>query len=320
VLSYHGSWTITVVRKISYWPQRLVVGGAVSGVIPVEVGRSVVVDAPYWTLTFEHDDGSGWRTNQRVLPGPLRDDGARASQTIASKDRYWAGDADPNDVVVRLERAGGDFAVIGQPFAADRDSLAPVGDGAFVQSDELQLLGVTIRNTSHQAFDHGSALDISAAGRSALAEHGLVVVDDWSPAVLSHTRQEVFDQAVGLPPLAVGDEATVYFQVDTSGARPGTPDVEFMLVDAAYGTPAGPAQHSAGPVVVSTCQSPAVAEQGSGVSGADLIRSPGSWTPPRVASVAAPIPAEVTESRPAGAKPATQPKPTGRRPDLPDER
>jgi hypothetical protein len=54
-------------------------------------------------------------------------------------------------------------------------------------------------------------------------------VRPFTAADLRATRQETFGRAVALPPLEPGDQATAYFPVDNSLARPGQTQVEFLL-------------------------------------------------------------------------------------------
>ncbi|MBB5158780.1 hypothetical protein BJ970_006379 [Saccharopolyspora phatthalungensis] len=46
-----------------------------------------------------------------------------------------------------------------------------------------------------------------------LAGCGVLVQDEWRPAVLPATGHEVFEGAVSLPPLEVGETATVWYTV-----------------------------------------------------------------------------------------------------------
>ena len=39
-VTYRGRWQLTVVRKLSDWPQRIAITGSVSGTVAGEVGMS----------------------------------------------------------------------------------------------------------------------------------------------------------------------------------------------------------------------------------------------------------------------------------------
>jgi hypothetical protein len=91
-----------------------------------------------------------------------------------------------------------------------------------------RFMAVRVRNTSYKPYGYGARLAVSDAGRRALAGHG-ILVEDWTPATVRATGQEVFGSAVGVPPLGVGQHAIAYFPVDTSRSRAGTADIEFVL-------------------------------------------------------------------------------------------
>jgi hypothetical protein len=232
MLTYRGCWRITVVGKLSDWPQRIVITGSVRGVIDGRVGTSVVVAGDRWRLAIEHNDGSGWRANQSVDRRPAQRGPDRVIEMVRTKDRYWKGDADPNDLTLRMENfggdinVGGDIEVVGQ-YAVDA-SLRPLADGALA-GENARYLAVDIRNSGHRAFGYDAVLDISDTGRDALAEYGVLAQETWSSAALRATGQEVDGRGVALPPLEVGACATVYFPVDAAASRAGAPGVEFFL-------------------------------------------------------------------------------------------
>lgn len=226
-LTYRGSWRISVVHKMSDWPQRIVISGSINGVIPGQVGVSVLVAGDCWQLAVEHHRGDEWRANRHVAPGLLKHKGGRAAQVITSKDQYWPGDSAPNDLVLRMDNVGAPFEVVGQHAVDAR--LRPLPGGALA-GRAAEYLAVEVRNTGYQAFDFDTVLDISDAGRGALAEHGVLVQEGWSSTALRATGQEAFGRAVALPPVEVGERATAYFPIDASLSRAGTPEVEFVLL------------------------------------------------------------------------------------------
>jgi hypothetical protein len=238
VIGYNGRWRITVIGKQSDWDQRVVIAGAASGsgVIAGVVGASGEVEGDNWTLTIEHDDGSGWQENEGLLPDPMLEIGAEMSQTIRSKDHYTAGDAEPNDLVIRVDKIGPMFELPARPYAVDADSLLMLADGVFVGLTGPQYMGVEVRNTWGETFEDELLFDISDLGRATLASFGIAVNDTWSQAALLTTQQTLSGRAIRLPPLAVGESTTVYFQVDAAGARRGKPEVEFILLNVG-GTP-----------------------------------------------------------------------------------
>lgn len=224
-IGMHGTWRVTVVRKNSDWPQRVVITGSVHDAIPGMVGASETVSGGDWHLTVEHDLGGGWRQSEFVQAGPVSERDGRATRTVASKDHYWPGDGDPNDLVLRLEHVGARFEVAGTPQLVD--DFGP-GDARY--------LAVTVRNTGYRAFDYDTVLDVTDRGRDALARQGLVVAESWTPEALRATGQEAFGRGAGVRPLEAGAEGVVYFPVrlDTVPSAEAE-DVEFLLISAGGG-------------------------------------------------------------------------------------
>lgn len=220
----HGSWRVTVVRKDSYWAQRVVVTGAANGVVPGVVGASETMSGDHWSLAVEHDPGGGWRASEYVHADPVKDRDGRASRIVASKDHYWPGDSHPDDLVLLLDHVGGTFEVTGMPRL--------VGDGLRDDAEGTRFLAVTVRNSGYRAFGYETVLDVTDAGRDALARKGVVVEEDWEPEALRKTGQEAYGRAVGVPPLDPGDQGVVYFPVRAGAGLPDGVDVEFVLVGA----------------------------------------------------------------------------------------
>jgi hypothetical protein len=233
MVTYRGRWRITVTGKQSGWPQRVVVSGATTGagVVPGVLGASQLVDGESWSLTIEHDDGSGWRENEGIFPDPLQEIGAEMRQVVRSKDHFTPGDTDPNDLVIQVDKVGPMFELPVRPYAVDAESLLMLADGVFVGINGRQYMGVEIENSWGEAFEDELLFDVSDLGRATLASFGIVVLDAWTPESLRATQQTISGRAVRIPPIAVGERTTVYFQVDASGARRGKPEVEFVLMN-----------------------------------------------------------------------------------------
>ena len=227
-LTYHGSWHLSVLRKISDWPQRVVIDGSTNMVILATPGVSQNIAGDKWQLRIEHYVGGLWRPNKMTVPGPLITGSRLTRHRVMSKDHYWPGDATPNDLVVELRPAGTGVMVV--RWGTVRKDLTPCDGG--LRGPEPRYLAVDIRNTGHQPFDYDAVLDISPAGRNALAEHGVQVLDTWSDQDLIRVRQEVFDGAVSIPPIRTGEQATAHFLIDASKSRAGHPEVEFQLSNA----------------------------------------------------------------------------------------
>jgi hypothetical protein len=217
----HGSWRVTVVRKDSCWPQRVVVTGAADAVLPGVVGASETMSGDQWSLAVEHDPGGGWRASEYVHADPVKDRGGRASRIVASKDHYWPGDSHPDDLVLLLAHVGGTFEVSGV--------LRLVGDGLREDAGSARFMAVTVRNSGYRAFGYETVLDVTDAGRDALAREGVVVEEAWEPQALRRTGQEAYGRAVGVPPLDPGDQGVVYFPVRAGSRMPVGVEVEFAL-------------------------------------------------------------------------------------------
>ncbi|WP_190823603.1 COG1361 family protein [Saccharopolyspora pogona] len=229
--TYRGSWRLRVIGNDAMYPQRVVIDGSVADVIPGKVGQEKLISGKEWHLRLEYHDGSRWKRSTKVLPQQVRRNGNQAAQIIVSKDTFKF-DSAPNDLVLSLEKVAespNEQFSIENLFASDSINLTKLGGDALNRAHGEHLLGVEIKNTGVEEFSYDALLEFSSQGRARLAEHEVLVQDEWSPAVLRSTGQEVFDGAVSVPPLDVGETTTVYFQVDSTLARPGDPSIEFEL-------------------------------------------------------------------------------------------
>ena len=238
LLTYRGRWRVTVTGKDSGWDQRVVISGASSGAAAMAgvIGSSQDVDGDSWTLTIEHNPGTGWVENEAVVADAMQEIGADMRQVVRSKDHFTPGDDDPNDLVIRLDKIGPMFELPLRPYAVDADSLLMLADGVFIGLSGEQYMGVEVRNTWGEAFEDELLFDISDLGRATLATFGISVDDTWTQGALAATDQTVTGRSIRLPQLEIGQSTTVYFQVDAGAARRGKPDVEFVLLNTA-GTP-----------------------------------------------------------------------------------
>ena len=223
-IALDGKWQVHVVGKESCWPQRVVIRGSANLVIPGVVGQSATVSGKRSYLTIEHQPDGQWRPNAMVRGLPARVQAGRTTMTVVTKDHYWEGDADPDDLVlelVQLTGAGG-FGVVG--LGGTDESLHVVGLG----SPAVRYLAAEIQNQGGEPFGYDTVLGISSAGSLALSGRG-ISLRDWDQAARRATDQETAGGGVIVPPLRPGERATVYFPVDSSGARPGPVEVELEL-------------------------------------------------------------------------------------------
>ena len=102
--SFVGDWRIVVTQHDASWSQRVVVKNTAAGqqILAGTVGLHLNVQGngtSPWQLTIEHNDGSGWSSNDlRVDPRQIS--GASITQMVRSDDSPTTGDRDYNDLVV----------------------------------------------------------------------------------------------------------------------------------------------------------------------------------------------------------------------------
>ncbi len=125
-VSMRGAWRIRVVSKESLFAQRIVFSGDVQKMLNLDVGTSASASGRRWALRFEHDRGDGvWRPNVSVEAGAIVRHGNELQRLIATKDVFWSGDREHDDLKVLLTRpapAGSPAeAAGGSPFAVDVD-------------------------------------------------------------------------------------------------------------------------------------------------------------------------------------------------------
>lgn len=228
-VTMEGRWRVRVVGNDADFPQRIVITGSTSLIMPGVVGKSFEASGKRWTLGIEHQPfGTGaWHPNAFTNSQQLTGDNGQPVTILRSKDVHWPGDDNPDDLVLRLERLDGPpvFHIVDSPSAVD-DDLRPVLSG--FSDARARYLAVGVANAGHEPFTYDAAVDISATGRAALARQGVEVLA-WTAYSERATRQEVFGNAVSVPPLSPGQRVTVYFPVDGSSARGGRADVEFEL-------------------------------------------------------------------------------------------
>ena len=215
MVTYQGRWSVTVIGKDSAWDQRVAITGASNGVtvIPGIVGTSQIVDGGTWSLTIEHNDGSGWKDNAAVTPDPMQEIGAAMQQVVRSKDEFRPGDSDPNDLVIQVSKVGPMFALPVRPYAVDAETLLMLSDGVFLGLSGLQYMGVDVVNTWGETFADELLFDISDLGRATLASFGIVVNDSME---FGQPRRHATD--VGR---TGGSSATSRHRATNNGVFPG---------------------------------------------------------------------------------------------------
>ena len=216
--TYRGAWRLRVIGSEAMCPQRVLIDGAAEHVIPGQVDQAQVITGKQWRLRAEYHDGSGWRRSAQLTQETEHGADGSAVHVILIKHKF-AIDHVVDDLVLRLER------VVGPPVTV----AGATGPGSVVTRAGHKMLAVTVTNTGEQDVGGELTLEISAAGRRVLAEHGVEVRDEWSDAVLRETRQVIIEGAVAVPPLGVGNSVTMCFPVACHEVRGGSPEVEFEL-------------------------------------------------------------------------------------------
>jgi hypothetical protein len=224
---------VTAQSREAAWSQRVVISGSsdADGAYELVVGAAVEVDGDAWGLQIQHDDGSGW-ADSLMRTQPLVEQGARLSQVVESEDVVVGGDEDYNDYVLLLDKTGPVFDVRYRPAALSLTSLEMYPDGVFVGLNGIQLMAVEIRNTWGRSFHADTVVAISALGRQVLRSSGVEILDAWTADELDATGQVLAGGGLTVGALDIGESRTVYFKVDATPARAGTPPVQFHLYQA----------------------------------------------------------------------------------------
>jgi hypothetical protein len=100
IISMQGNWTVAVKSKNASFPQRFVVQGALfgNGVHNGTPGNSVFVFGKQWSISIQHDPGTGWQSSDSKITFPQKISG-NYEFDIQSNDS-GAGDQDFNDLIL----------------------------------------------------------------------------------------------------------------------------------------------------------------------------------------------------------------------------
>jgi len=231
MVSFNGRWRITVTEKEAGYDQQVVieyadVGGGTHAGIP---GNTFVVDGDSWELRIEHNDGNGW-SDSLLQPGSVMESGAELTQVIASEDRPGDPPYDWNDLVIRAEKIGPMLEIEYRPYAVNPTTLEMHPDGVFVGLNGIQYMGVKVTNRWGKRLHSDTYLTISTLGRATLAAQGIQVLDAWSVTELESVGQTLAANGIDIGQLDVGESRLCIFKVDATGARRGTPPVEFQTL------------------------------------------------------------------------------------------
>lgn len=223
---FSGRWRLRVTEQKAGVDQRVRITGADSGggVYPGVPGTTLEVSGNNWAVALEWNDGagSGW-WDSTVLRS------VSSLSPLVITHILSAGE-DFQDLIVTCEDLDPIFDIVQRPFALDREALTMTPDGIFDTSQDVQYMGVRVRNTWE--FDWGPAtgvmIGIADSSRAALASQGIQVIDGWSAGEQGALQQEMLDGFACVPSLGVGEERVVYFKLDVSNAGPGKPVIRFV--------------------------------------------------------------------------------------------
>jgi len=231
--SFVGDWRIVVTQHDASWSQRVIVKNTAAGqqVLAGTVGLHLNVQGngtSPWQLTIEHNDGSGWTSNDlRVDPRQIS--GASITQMVRSDDSPTTGDRDYNDLVVRVEKLG----MVDQPsapFAVWPATMQVMPEGIFETALGQYFLAVTIRNIWTEPWPAQAAVGLTTRCRSWLEAGGVVVDDMWTANDQAAVGQEVVGGRVLVGPLATWKTRVTYFKVAVSGAQVRKHNVEIEVL------------------------------------------------------------------------------------------
>ena len=229
-----GIWRLTVIQKQAAYQQRFRISGSdnADGNHPGTVGYSIEVkrlDENPWTITIEHNDGSGWEKSE-VRERSKTKNGSQINIIIESEDIPIGGDRDFTDCVIRAEKIGMVECPI-RPFSIWPVTMQMMPDGIFESSLGQYFMAVKVRNTWTETWPTGSTVGLTPRCRNWLAAGGISVVDGWSSADQAATGQEVVSGRVLVGPLPPWSTKTVYFKVDVTNAQIRKHNIEVDILE-----------------------------------------------------------------------------------------
>lgn len=227
MITLRGKWRITVIGREAAWDQRVYIRGSANadGPHPGIIGTSFEAEGEQsWTLTIEHNDGSGWA--ESLLQQISSVYGAMIQKTILSEDRVDQPD-DYNDLVLEVRKVGPIIEVPIRPYAVRTDNFQMMPDGIFETVLGQYYMGVRVKNIWGLDFPADQIMDISPQSMSILASQGIQVIDSWESSELESLGQKMNGRRVVIGPLKQFESKTVFFKVDCANARPRKHHVEF---------------------------------------------------------------------------------------------
>jgi hypothetical protein len=230
-IDIQGRWKIKVLAKNAGWDQRFLITGSNSsdGNYPGIVGTRIESEGANWTIHIQSKDPNDWVDSDMRI-GPEIPSGISSIRIIESNDQGGT-DVDFDDLVLEIRKKQNPIIQIEQrPYSINIYNSMMNPDGIFIAGSGMQIMAVRVKNAWTQVMASDQVLDISPFGRHQLNASGIQVIDFWTAAEMAAFNQI----SVGFPPmpligpLAIGEEKTVFFKLDCSSARIGTPNIEFI--------------------------------------------------------------------------------------------
>jgi hypothetical protein len=239
-VTFEGDWRLEAVELNAAYDQRFVVNGSADGNGTYEgtVGNSVTINGDGeepWTVTIQHNDGSGWEES-RVRTGTQHRDGSSLWFRIESED---AADRDYDDFVLRAEKVGM-IEVTTRPYAIRTDTLQMTPEGIFEATIGRYYMGVDIKNVWTEPLPADSRVGVTPRSETTLSAGGIDILNNWRANELERLGQEVERSDIRVGSLNPWETRTVYFKLDASEAQARKHDVEFELVEPAMPDPNHP--------------------------------------------------------------------------------
>ena len=232
MITLRGKWRITVASRSADWDQRVVINGSTNADGPHPGVTGTVFDVEgesYWTLSIEHNDGSGW-AESLLQPSAIATNGTNIHFTINSEDIVDQPNGDYNDLIVEANKVGPIIEIPIRPYAVRTDTFQMMPDGIFETYLGQYFMGVRVRNIWGKDFPSDQMLDISTQSRSILAGQGIQVIDSWEASELETLGQRMNGRRIIIGPLKQFESKTVYFKVNCANARANKYNVEFICI------------------------------------------------------------------------------------------
>jgi hypothetical protein len=253
MITLRGKWRITVASRSADWDQRVVINGSANADGPHPGVAGTVFDVEgesYWTLSIEHNDGSGW-AESLLQPGPIAVNGTNIHFTVDSEDIVDQPNGDYNDLIIEVNKIGPIIEIPIRPFAVRPENFQMMPDGIFETYLGQYYMGVRVRNIWGKDFSADQMLDITEQSRTILAGQGIQIIDSWEASELESLGQRMNGRRIVIGALKQFESTTVYFKVNCANARANKYSVEFICLRPTMPDPNSPNRKASKKIFVS---------------------------------------------------------------------